>query len=523
MSGFDLFRGDALDAYRNWPAPATIVSDGACGVRGFHGDTIGPEDLPRWYRPHIAAWAAAAGPASTLWFWNTELGWASVHPVLAEFGWEYVQLIVWDKGLAHIAGNVNGRTIRQFPVVTEVCAFYQRSFTVTGPDGPMPPKQWIRHEWTRSGLSLQRANEACGVKNAATRKYLTKDWLWYWPPGEMTERLAGYANAHGQPTGWPYYSLDGERPVTAAEWDALRYTWRHAHGVTNVWSRRPLHGEERLKGTGRRAAPRVHNPTAASSAHLNQKPLEFMERLIMASLGVRPVANRIFSHCCSSRYISAADSLRNRCRARSVVAVESLGGLAAEEVGQEGRRDHRVSQYVEVPVGHELAHGPEHIADQDQDHGGDGRAGRARVPILQCHGHHEAGRPERGRYPFHHGIAWLAVGDLLLDGRAGAVGPTGHRRGHLIGVLQLGSRGGHGQRPGVVSQVAGAEQGQEILVVGCVVALLGGADGPPVLDLPGDGRDAADRGHGAGERSDGAHIEARTAREHHLHRDSLGA
>ena len=43
MSGFDLFRGDALNAYRDWPAPATIVSDGAYGVRGFHGDTIGPE------------------------------------------------------------------------------------------------------------------------------------------------------------------------------------------------------------------------------------------------------------------------------------------------------------------------------------------------------------------------------------------------------------------------------------------------------------------------------------------------
>src|SRR5690349_2763571 len=110
---------------------------------------------------------SAATPASTLWFWNTELGWASVHPVLAEHGWDYVQLVVWDKGLAHIAGNVNGRTIRQFPVVTEVCAFYQRTFTITGPDGPMPPKQWVRHEWARSGLSLQRANEACGVKNAA--------------------------------------------------------------------------------------------------------------------------------------------------------------------------------------------------------------------------------------------------------------------------------------------------------------------------------------------------------------------
>ena len=163
----------------------------------IHGDTVGSDALPHWYRPHIASWSAAAGPATTLWFWNTELGWASVHPVLAEYGWEYVQLIVWDKGLAHIAGNVNGRTIRQFPVVTEVCAFYQRTFTITGPGGPMPPKQWVRHEWARSGLSLQKANQACGVKNAATRKYLTKDWLWYWPPGEMTERLAAYANAHG--------------------------------------------------------------------------------------------------------------------------------------------------------------------------------------------------------------------------------------------------------------------------------------------------------------------------------------
>ena len=31
---------------------------------------------------------------------------------------QYVQLAIWDKGLAHIAGNVNGKTIRQLPVVT---------------------------------------------------------------------------------------------------------------------------------------------------------------------------------------------------------------------------------------------------------------------------------------------------------------------------------------------------------------------------------------------------------------------
>ena len=36
-----LHRGDALAAYERWPTPVVIVSDGAYGVRGFHGDTTG--------------------------------------------------------------------------------------------------------------------------------------------------------------------------------------------------------------------------------------------------------------------------------------------------------------------------------------------------------------------------------------------------------------------------------------------------------------------------------------------------
>ncbi len=278
-----LHRGDALEAYGEWPVPAAIISDGAYGVRGFHGDTVGVERLAEWYLPHVEAWSRLAAPATTLWFWNTEVGWATVHPVLARSGWEYVQAITWDKGLAHIAGNVNGKTIRRFPVVTEVCVLYQRRFEVCGADGPMPVQRWVRHEWRRSGLPLARANEACGVRNAATRKYLTQDWLWYWPPGPMVERLAAYANGRGAESGWPYYSLDGKQPVTAKQWDALRYKWRHAHGLTNVWQLAPLHGVERIKGTMRRAAPRVHNPSSLSAAHLNQKPLEFMRRILGAA------------------------------------------------------------------------------------------------------------------------------------------------------------------------------------------------------------------------------------------------
>ena len=281
-SAYLLHRGDALDVYRSWPTPTAIVSDGAYGVRGFHGDTVGTDRIAEWYQPHVEAWSRLAGPATTLWFWNTEVGWATVHPLLVRHGWEYVQAITWDKGIGHIAGNVNGKTIRRFPVVSEICVFYQRRFEVTGPGGPMPVQQWMRSEWQRSGLPLSRANEACGVANAATRKYLTRDWLWYWPPGAMIDRLAAYANEHGRESGWPYYSLDGQTAVTAKEWDSLRHKWRHAHGLTNVWQLAPLHGVERVKGTMRRAAPRVYNPGSLSAAHLNQKPLEFMRRILNA-------------------------------------------------------------------------------------------------------------------------------------------------------------------------------------------------------------------------------------------------
>ncbi len=332
-ASFVLHRGDALEAYCDWPTPATIISDGAYGVGGFPGDPRTPDGLGEWYADHIEAWSKHAHPSTTLWFWNTEIGWATVHPILAEHGWEYVQTIVWDKGIAHIAGNVNGETIRRIPVVTEVCVFYKRRLEFPTPDGVMPSKEWLRYEWQRSGLPLYKANEACGVRNAASRKYLTQDWLWYFPPPDMMERMVNFANEHGEPAGQPYFSLDGIDPVSANEWATLRHVWNHEHGITNVWSHPPLNGSERYKGNGKRSAPRVYKPGRNAAVHLNQKPLEFMRRIVEACTGSGDVVWEPFGGL-SSASVAAVAMGRN---AYTAEIVDEFADVAEERLSSARR------------------------------------------------------------------------------------------------------------------------------------------------------------------------------------------
>lgn len=328
---FQLHHGNVSEVYDEWPAPDLIVSDGAYGVRGFRGDTNDVSGLVEWYKPHALAWAKAAKPSTSLWFWNTEVGWATMHPLLLATGWEYVQLAIWDKGLAHIAGNVNGKTIRQLPVVTEVAALYRRKvYLDTGDGQTLDVKGWLRAEWRRSGLPLCKSNEACGVRNAATRKYLTQDWLWYWPPGEAVERMAAYCTEHGKHTEWPYFSLDGRSPVTASQWDELRATWNHRNGITNVWSRPPLADAERLKGTMERSAPRTYKPTKQSAAHLNQKPLDLMLTQVAAASDEGDVVWEPFGGLASA---SVASVLLGR-KAYVAELDDTFAQLAAERLAE---------------------------------------------------------------------------------------------------------------------------------------------------------------------------------------------
>lgn len=315
--GVSIYCGDAIDRYSSWEPPTAIISDGAYGVKGFPGDPPTPDGLAEWYRPHIEAWSRFATPETTLWFWNTDLGWATVHPILVANGWMFRSPHVWDKGMAHAAGNSNTQTLRRLPVVTEVCQQYVREGRLPSAGIDLPIKDWLRAEWARTGLTFAETNRAAGVLNAATRKYFTKDHLWYFPPAEVFARLAEYANAHGDPRGRPYFSRDGRRSMSEEEWTRMRAKFHCELGITNVWREPPLHGEERVK-------------IGAKCVHLNQKPLKLLDRIIRISTDENDVVWDPFAGLGSVGI--AALGARRRCRSAELnkayyrLAVERLAG-----------------------------------------------------------------------------------------------------------------------------------------------------------------------------------------------------
>ena len=266
----NLFNGDSLNLYDKWETPTVIISDGPYGVSGFKGDLISYKNLSNWYEPHIAAWTQKSTPQTTLWFWNTEIGWATVHPILEKYGWEYKCCNVWDKGKSHIAGATNTKTLSKLPISTEVCVQYVLSPKFTVNNSILSMQEWLIYEWKRTGLPFSKTNEACGVVNAATRKYFTKCHLWYKPPVDAFEKIVQYANDHGKKDGYPYFSTNGKSPLTRDEWNQLSPKFYCKFGLTNVWTLPQLSGSERIKN-------------GSKAVHFNQKPLALIEQIIEMS------------------------------------------------------------------------------------------------------------------------------------------------------------------------------------------------------------------------------------------------
>ena len=185
--------------------------------------------------------------------------------------------------MAHIAGRANTRTLRRFPAVTEVCVQYVRKVEAESND----LQDWLRAEWKRSGLPSSMANTACGVKNAATRKYLTDDALWYCPPDDAFDKMRAYANEHGDPEGAPYFVLEAPTGSDQKTLQRIRAKFTCEYGVTNVWREPPVNGRERIK------------LDRGQVAHSNQKPVRLVDRCIRASSDEGDVVWEPFGGLCT--------------------------------------------------------------------------------------------------------------------------------------------------------------------------------------------------------------------------------
>ena len=279
--------GDSLRLCERWSPPTVIIADGPYGLGSYPGDPPTPEGLAECYRPFLLKWYERALPSATLWFWNSEQGWANCHRMIEDCGWEFRNCHIWDKGMAHVAGNCNTKTIRKYPVVTEVCAQYVRKNRLVSGGKEYSIREWMREEWKRTGLPFRMTNVACGVKDAATRKYFATDHLWYFPPAEAFVKIAAFANAKGKGDGRPYFGKSDGTQFSAAEWELMRAKFHCEIGVSNVWHLPAVRGKERIK-------------KGTSCLHMNQKPLSLLEQIIKSTSDVGDVVWEPFGGLCSA-------------------------------------------------------------------------------------------------------------------------------------------------------------------------------------------------------------------------------
>jgi site-specific DNA-methyltransferase (adenine-specific) len=262
--------GDAIDCYGKWPRPTCIIVDGFSGV--VSSEAAAADEYAR----HIEAWTGASLPSTTLWLWKKGALWAKIHPLLEAQGWLYEETVVHDLGLAPCIANHNPKTMRLLPCVTQEIARYTRRPSVRTCAGEvLPLRVWLRHEWQRSALPLQDANEACGVKNAAVRKWLCASGDSYIIPDAAIIALANWANEKGAATDRPYFSFDGQTPLTLPVWrefrSRLRNKWNCDISLTSRWSEAQLRPSEIIMEAG------------ATRLHPEAKPIGLMARMVLLS------------------------------------------------------------------------------------------------------------------------------------------------------------------------------------------------------------------------------------------------
>jgi len=301
--------GDALEVLRGMPdgCAALAIVDGPYNMRKADWDKFDSWYAFRdWYRPLWEQLSRVLRDNCSLYVFGTFESLAALKMDLdaAGPGWRFVNHIVLRRESLYLKKFDQARFRSWLPEHYEDCLLYARETVdisdmawreVTqahgvGCDGtPIddnPLRAYLNAERERAGVSVREVAEAFQqVTGSRTVTGMAGHWFgnsqWTIPTAENYQWLRALFNSRGNGSGpylvrpWEdlrreYEDLRREYEDLRREYEDLRYTFNPQQGVTDVWTVPICAGSERVRVNGQ-------------TAHVAQKPLEIMRRIIQAS------------------------------------------------------------------------------------------------------------------------------------------------------------------------------------------------------------------------------------------------
>ena len=300
--------GDCLDVLRELPdGCATLaIVDGPYNMRKADWDKFASwPAFAEWYRPLWEQLSRVLRDNCSLYVFGTFQGLAALKPDLDGIGggWRFVNYIVLHREAIYLKKFDPDKFRSWLPGHYEDCIFYARERVDISalawwevctarkvcPNGvPMQGNtllEYLESERLRSGTNKLDCNVACGFSptagGMASRHYFSAS-QWQLPTREHYLALRDLFNARGNGSGpylvrsWDdlrreYEDLRREYEDLRREYEGLRYVFNPQQGVTDVWDVPICAGAERVKAAD------------GTTAHVAQKPLSIMRRIIEAS------------------------------------------------------------------------------------------------------------------------------------------------------------------------------------------------------------------------------------------------
>ncbi len=280
--------GDCLDVLRELPdgCAALAIVDGPYNMRKADWDKFDSWDAFReWYRPLLEQLSRALRDNCSLYVFGTFESLAALKPDLDAMGsgWKFVNHIILHREAVYLKKFDPGKFRSWLPGHYEDCLFYARERVdisalawdgVTREDNTI--RAYLNAERERAGVSREECNRAFSAYAGKTSGCIDRSvcehyWQrsqWMLPTRDVYENvLRPLFNTRGN---GPCQYLARPWEDLRREYEGLRYTFNPQQGITDVWDVPICAGAERIKLNGQ-------------TAHVAQKPLAIMRRIIQAS------------------------------------------------------------------------------------------------------------------------------------------------------------------------------------------------------------------------------------------------